>query len=347
VVAPYYSDDTLTLYVGEARDVLSTLDAGSVQCVVTSPPYFGLRDYAGHSEQIGLESTPGEYVDQLMRVFRELHRVLAKDGTFWLNLGDSYVSAPPGPRTSSGLRGTSQALTTPQGFGDKTKAGLPAKNLIGIPWRVAFALQEDGWYLRNEIIWYKPNAMPESVTDRLSCKHETVFMLTKSRRYLFDLDPIRAPLTYPEALSRGIVFGGHAEGEGKVGGSARRGGQHRSVYGRTLPGQDRARDSDMDPAHRHVHPKGRNPGDVWAINTRPLPEAHFAAFPVDLPRLCILAGCPTGGVVLDPFSGAGTTALAAQELGRKAIGIDLNAAYHDIALRRMATAPLPFGDGGA
>jgi DNA modification methylase len=325
-VSIYHRDDTLTLLLGKAETVLPTLEAGAVDCVVTSPPYFGLRDYEGNADQIGSEASPAEYVDALGRVFAEVHRVLADDGTLWLNIGDCYYSGRgnPGPNSADekqpARRGWVRPLDRPG------QAWAKPKDLLGMPWRVTFALQDAGWYLRNAIVWHKPNAMPEPVQDRLSSRHELLFLLTKSRRYWFDLDAIREPLARPEALDRGIVFGGTNAGEGKVGSSARRDGAHRSVYG-----------------HRATAgtPKGRNPGDVWSINTRPLTDAHFATFPVELPRRCILAGSRPGGTVLDPFSGAGTTALAAQQLGRRAIGIDINAAYHDIALRRMADAPLP------
>jgi DNA modification methylase len=351
-VSLYYQDATLTLLLGDAVEQLRTLPDSSVDCVVTSPPYFGRRDYEGHPEQLGLEETPAEYVAALAGVFAEVHRVLADDGTLWLNLGDSY-SSKPGPQEDQNIHARwDGAADRKRGAlgGDRIAStknpGLPSKNLLGIPWRVAFALQDAGWYLRNAIVWHKPNAMPESVQDRLSNRYEFLFLLTKSRRYYFDLDAIREPLAHPDALDRGIVFGGANAGEGKVGGSARRGGGHRSVYG--APTQTSAAAHRFGPNDastlKQALSKGRNPGDVWSIPTTPLPEAHFAAFPPELPRRCIKAGCRPGGTVLDPFSGAGTTAMAAQQLGRKAIGIDLVAAYHDIALRRMSDAPLPFGE---
>lgn len=344
----YYRDDSLTLLVGDATHQLHTLPDRSVDCVVTSPPYYGLRDYAGHPDQIGLEDTPDRYVARLVAVFDQVRRVLADDGTLWLNLGDSYTRG--NGQGNAGASSTLQGGSRPSFREDaaavvpaRRAGGLPDKNLLGIPWRVAFALQQAGWWLRNAVVWHKPNAMPESVRDRLSCRHETVFLLTKSPRYWFDLDAIREPLARPEALSEGIVFGGTNAGQGKLDGSARRGGGHRSVYGAgdIPPGHTRPRNGGPGAHHGNRHARGRNPGDVWSIPTRPLPEAHFAAFPVDLPRRCILAGCRPGGTVLDPFSGAGTTALAAQQTGRHAIGIDLLPDYHAIALRRMATAPLP------
>lgn len=318
---PYYRDEQVTLLLGDALDVLRTLPDGSVDCIVTSPPYFGLRDY-GTPGQYGLEATPAAYVETMRNLFAEARRVLADDGTLWLNLGDSYVASAPGKRRSSGLQGRSQAASTPEGVGDKSQCGVPAKNLLGIPWRSAFALQDDGWILRNEIIWHKPNAMPESVRDRLSNRHEHLFVFAKSPRYWFDLDAIREPLTRPEALAEGIVFGGSKGPGGKLGGSARRSGGNVSVYGAS------------------GEPKGRNPGDIWAISTKPYPAAHFAVFPIDLPLRCIKAGCKPGGTVLDPFSGSGTTGAAARQLGRRYVGIDLNPAYHDLARDRFAQGVL-------
>ncbi len=311
---PYYSDDTLTLLLGDAREVLATMPDESVDCVVTSPPYFGLRDYEGNPDQIGLEETPAKYVAALVDVFEQVRRVLADDGTLWLNLGDSY-SVRWGSQRAEGRRGLGRAERERSGA---ITSGVPEKNLLGIPWRVAFALQDSGWILRNAIVWHKPNAMPESVTDRLAGRHEMLFLLTKSPRYWFDLDAIRVP---------------HAESTIAA--------AHRARRPYTAPGQI------PNTKSRPLGDKGANPGDVWSINTRPLIEAHFATFPVELPRRCIMAGCKPDGTVLDPFSGAGTTALAAQQLGRRAIGIDINAKYHDIALKRMADAPLPFGGDAA
>jgi DNA modification methylase len=309
----YYQDATLTLLLGDAVEQLGTLPDGSVDCVVTSPPYFGLRDYGGHPGQIGLEPSPAEYVARLVEVFAEVQRVLAEDGTLWLNLGDSYAY-PPGSGCLQGNGFTAEGLPG-------TRA-VPPKNLLGIPWRVAFALQDSGWYLRNAIVWHKPNAMPESVRDRLSTRHETLFLITKNPRYWFDLDPIR------ESRDTRIRTGLHTWADRKANGEPGR-------YGRGGPKLVGATELASAPA-------GANPGDVWSISTVPLTMAHFAAFPPELPRRCILAGCKPGGTVLDPFSGAGTTAMVAQQLGRRAIGIDLLAEYHDIALRRMSDAPLPF-----
>jgi DNA modification methylase len=328
-MTPYYADESVTLYHGDALAVLRKLPDESVDCVVTSPPYYGLRDY-GEAGQYGLESSPDEYVETMLMVFAEVYRVLAADGTLWLNLGDAYVSGGSGSRTHPGhLGGRPNAATTPQGFG--AKPGRP-KNLLGIPWRVAFALQNDGWTLRNAIVWDKPNAMPESVRDRLSCTYEFVFLFSRSHWYHFDLDAIREPLAYPEALDGTRVFGGKSGGAGGVGATARRRGAHASIYGATgMPEQ-----TNMGPTgsrHTHNSVAGRNPGDVWTLPTQPFPAAHFAVMAPALAERCILAGCRPGGVVLDPFCGVGTTGMVANQHGRRFVGIDLSSAHLDLALR--------------
>lgn len=347
---PHYSDDTVTLYHGDAADTLAQLPAGSVDCIVTSPPYFGLRDY-GVDGQLGAEATPGQFVASLVDVFHEARRVLADDGTLWLNLGDSYSATPPG-KSDDPMR--SSTLTNPKGAAstmresvrraaiDRTKF-LPPKNMMGMPWRTAFGLQDDGWILRNSIIWHKPNAMPESVTDRLSTRHENVFMFSKSRRYWFDLDPIREPLSRPEAVTEGILFGGKSPDVGRRRGSTY-GGKH-GTSGDTPPGtKPQTNKGATGERHTLAHERGRNPGDVWTIPTSPFPGAHFATFPLELARRCMLAGCKPGGVVLDPFSGSGTTGLAATENGRRYVGIDLNAEYLDLSLRtRLKQGVLDFG----
>lgn len=318
--APYYADEHVTLWHGDALAVTSGLPDGSVDCVVTSPPYFGLRDY-GVDGQLGAESTPAEYVENLRALFTEIRRVLADDGTVWLNLGDSYAAS-----AGQGNKGPSSALEgggRPSGRRDRvsipapraSQFDRPAKNLLGIPWRVAFALQDADWILRNEIIWAKPNGMPESVADRLASKHEHVFMLTKSTRYWFDLDPIREPHA-PVSIARS---------------GRRRLTADRSQLGVGSP-------QTADPAQA-IHDGGKNPGDVWSISTQPFPGAHFAAMPPTLAERCVLAGCRPGGTVLDPFSGSGTTGLAAAKHGRRYIGIDLNADYLDLSLRTRLQQP--------
>jgi len=344
VITPYWSDEVCTLLLGDALEVLRQMPDGSADCCVTSPPYYSLRDY-GTEGQIGLEASPAEYVERLRGVFAEVRRVLADDGTLWLNIGDSYYSGKGSPTQpdskNEGRRGWVRPL-------DRCgQDWAKPKDLLGLPWRLAFALQDDGWVLRNDIIWSKPNAMPESVTDRLSNRYEHVFLLARSRRYWFDLDAIREPLAHPEALDREIVFGGSNGGGGKVGASARRSGANRSVYGRAAgipPGQVRPKNGGPGPHHDSAHGRGRNPGDVWTIATRPYPEAHFAVFPLEVPLRAIRAGCRPGGTVLDPFSGSGTTGEACRRLGRKYVGIDLNPAYHDLAVRRYAQGVMDFGE---
>ena len=303
----YYSDDHVTLHHGDAQTVLAGMPDGAVDCIATSPPYFGLRDY-GVDGQIGAESSPGEYVARMVALFREARRVLSDDGTLWLNLGDSYASGSRTAYADTGKATGRTGLTRPP-------SALPGKNLLGIPWRVAFALQDDGWILRNDIIWHKPNAMPESVTDRLSGRHEHVFLLTKSPRYWFDLDAIREPAGDYE----GVTWA------------------DRKAAGEPLRRGSRPRMGEM--TQFRAAEGGKNPGDVWSIPTVPFPGAHFAVFPPAIPERCILAGCKPGGTVLDPFSGSGTTGLAAAKHGRRYVGIDLNADYHDLALRTRLQQP--------
>lgn len=316
----YYQDEQVTLLLGDALEQVRTLPTASVGCIVTSPPYYGLRDY-GTDGQYGLEASPVEYVETMRVLFAEVRRVLADDGTLWLNLGDSYAAAGghTDPGGTSALQGRRVQLM--QNMPSKP-ADRPKKNLLGIPWRTAFGLQDDGWILRNEIIWHKTNAMPESIKDRLSSRHEHLFLFAKASRYSFDLDSIREPHTMrPQRRPRG-----HKQRQ-KLGVLP---AQTWSTSGRDEPGVD-------------GHPLGRNPGDVWSIPTRPYPGAHFAVFPIDLPVRCIKAGCRPGGTVLDPFSGSGTTGAAARQLGHPYIGIDLNAAYHDLARDRFAQGVLDLG----
>jgi len=326
-VSVYYSDDQVTLYHGDALAVARELPDGAADCIVTSPPYFGLRDY-GVEGQYGLEYSPAEYVERMRALFAELRRVLADDGTLWLNIGDSYAGSGYGNHDINGDKWKADAgLDRRRDRQQKMKKALlaeniPPKNLVGVPWRVAFALQDDGWILRNAVIWHKPNAMPESVTDRLSSRYEFVFLFSKSRRYWFDLDPIREPLVAPPNVKGGLFKRGNDSYVSQATGT--RQGNWDGTY------------------NEH----GRNPGDVWSIPTQKFPGAHFAVFPPELPQRCILAGCKPGGTVLDPFSGSGTTGLAAQRTGRKYIGIDINPAYHDLALKtRLRDAALDFGDG--
>lgn len=283
-MALYYQDHHVTLHHGDSLDVARTLPNGSVDCIVTSPPYYGLRDY-GNEGQYGLEETPAAYVETMRALFSELRRVLAEDGTLWLNLGDSYGKG---------------------------------KQLMGIPWRTAMALQDDGWVLRNSIIWAKTNGMPTSVQDRMSSRHENIFMFSKSTDYWFDLDPIRQP--HAEASIKRYAAG---------------------LNKQTHPSAVRLSSNANEIAKGHVPVHGVNPGDVWTINTDPFPGAHFAVFPREIPRRAIVSGCKPGGTVLDPFSGSGTTGLVAQNNGRKYVGIDISADYLKLSLEtRLQNATL-------
>lgn len=349
---------TVVLRVGDCREILRTLPDGSVHCCVTSPPYFGLRDYGTAKwdggdptcdhrwfndypstlhgtckaqvdgkffrdrcgmcgaqridRQTGLEPTPEGFVKELVGVFREVRRVLRADGTLWLNLGDSYASTPSGGNgmQSSGLQGGkgSQSEFRKATPNKSVPAGLKPKDLIGIPWRVAFALQADGWYLRQDIIWSKPNPMPESVTDRCTKSHEYIFLLSKNARYYYDADAIKEPASYPE-------------GPGNI----------RPIKGADRPGFEIRGGFGKGPMPSDT----RNKRSVWEVTTQPFSEAHFATFPPALIEPCILAGCPEGGTVLDPFGGAGTVGLVADRLNRNALLIELNPNYMEMAKRRI------------
>jgi DNA modification methylase len=326
------------LYCGDALAVLKTLPAESVQCCVTSPPYWGLRDY-GVTGQLGLEGTPEGYVQNMVDVFGWVRRVLRDDGILWLNLGDSYAgswgaqSRPNGNDLKSNLEGGSplsarQIAAHPketQTGSLKNTPGMKAKDLIGLPWRVAFALQADGWWLRSDIIWSKPNPMPESVTDRPTKAHEYVFLLSKSATYYYDADAIAEEAEYREdARAFGEAGGARHGDEGRTyRPSVKRGG----FNGKTnaLSGREAFRAFRMT----------RNARTVWDIATQPYAQAHFATFPEELARRCILAGSRPGDHVLDPFGGSGTVAQVATGNGRESIYIDLNPAYVELAKQRI------------
>ncbi|MQA84123.1 MAG: site-specific DNA-methyltransferase [Streptosporangiales bacterium] len=294
----------------------------------------------GSDGQYGHEPTPGAYIDTLRRVFAELHRVLAPDGTAWLVLGDSYSGGRRMFYDATGGNLGPRGLAT-----TRPASGLAGKNMLGIPWQTALALQADGWILRNAICWNKPNAMPESVRDRLSCRYEFVFLLTKRERYYFDLDAIREPCHRDKTAWPPV--GGRQGGQGCVGGSARR-RTTAAKYSSGMPSQRRRLGTNMLPTgrrHTAAHAKGRNPGDVWTIPTRPFRDAHFAVFPIDLPLRCIAAGCRAGGLVLDPFAGAATTGIAARRLGRRFAGIDVNEAYLAVAAARLRDTAAGGGPG--
>ncbi len=311
---------TCTIIQGDALTVLRTLPAASVHCCVTSPPYWGLRDY-GVAGQLGLEPTPEAYVAVMVAVFAEVRRVLRDDGTLWLNLGDSYATTPTGTMTTSGPLG---------GGGFRTKRpmstignGIKPKDLCGIPWRLAFALQADGWYLRQDIIWAKPNPMPESVTDRCTKAHEYVFLMSNSARYWYDQDAIAEDSVYGDQGGCASWQAGRTPRESRTRGS---------FNGKTnaLPGRE---------AFRAIT-QTRNRRSVWTVATHPCKLAHFATFPPDLIRPMIRAGCPQGGTVLDPFGGSGTTGQVAEEEGRSAVLIELNPAYVDMQRKRTAQSGL-------
>jgi len=299
-------NEDIKVLVGDCRETLKQLPDQSVQTCITSPPYFGLRDY-GNDGQIGLEQTPQEFVDQLVCVFREVKRILKDDGTLWLNLGDSYSSYKDGKATPDTTRGDNTATLVDKGLAKNRMAstfagtGIKNKDLIGIPWMVAFALRADGWYLRQDIIWHKPNPMPESVEDRCTKAHEYIFLLTKSAKYYYD----------QEAIKEKAVYAGETRGVSK----------NVSPKGITDFGGDIIYDT-------------RNKRSVWTINTKPFKDAHFATFPEDLIQPCILAGSKAGDIVLDPFGGSGTTGKVAIDYGRRAILCELNPEYVKIINER-------------
>jgi DNA modification methylase len=370
----------------------------SVHCCVTSPPYWGLRDYGtakweggssscdhqvpigrrggnavgtkqttnpgsyGYREwlvcgkcgaervdqQIGLEKTPEEYIAQMVQVFREVKRVLRDDGTLWLNLGDSYAGSGNGWQKDSGSSIPRKWLEECRPGGDDGRPagyissrqpnGLKPKDLIGIPWMLAFALRSDGWYLRSDIIWSKPNPMPESVTDRPTKAHEYIFLLSKSERYYYD----------PEAIAEKSISGdtrkpyGPGQVDSRGNGHDRGGGSPRKqdeTGNRRYTGFNERWDASEDVGEVGIT---RNKRTVWEVSPQPFPEAHFATFPEELIKPCILAGCPAGGTVLDPFMGSGTTALVARNLQCNAVGLELNPAYIEIAKRRLAQKVMEF-----
>lgn len=345
---------------GNCLDVLKTLPDRSINCCVTSPPYYGLRDY-GHGKQIGMEETPELFAETMTAIFAEVKRVLKDDGVLWLNLGDSYwggkgksaqawSTANTERETINGKQHqiTGMGETRPT---DKKHSFIKPKDLIGIPWMVAFALRANGWYLRQDIIWNKPNPMPESVTDRCTKSHEYIFLLSKSKQYFYDAAAIEEPCVWdtggmtekrvdraeenhkamPTVLKNGIrpkkkgpqTFGGKKARDGQESGGDPRNG-HRtdenSQWGKVWDNEKPT----------------RNKRTVWTVATKPFREAHFATFPEELIYDCIKAGCPENGIVLDPFMGAGTTGLVARKLNRNFVGIELNPEYIEIAESRLS-----------
>lgn len=363
---------TNVIHTGDALEVLKTLPDESVHCCVTSPPYWGLRDY-GVDGQIGLEESYTEYLNRIVAVFAEVRRVLRSDGTLWLNLGDSYAGSW-GAQSRGNTTGEDKATITGKsplsarqiashphpesGSGSiKHTPGLKPKDLIGIPWRVAFALQADGWYLRQEIIWSKPNPMPESVKDRCTKAHEHVFLLAKSGCYFFDHEAIFEERTSDEnangfrgdcyvngTIDNNVIGKRRARGNIKVpGGWDTEKGSHGSFNRRysfsretktdAPPGQRKQHRADREPV---MYSGGRNKRSVWTVATYPFKQAHFATFPPKLIEPCILAGCPEGGIVLDPFMGSGTVGVVATNHRRRYIGIDINPDYVALANERIA-----------
>ena len=383
---------TVEILRGDNRETLKTLKDKSINMVVTSPPYWGLRDYGtatwvggdpncphmrltkiskntttGHAgmfkqgnvvgdaiyksvcpkcgakrmdSQLGLEETPEEYVNNLVGVFREIKRVLRDDGTVWLNLGDSYSSGGRRTTTNQSLRGDKDyGVTRPA-----PSKGIKPKDLIGIPWRVAFALQQDGWYLRQDIIWHKPNPMPESVRDRCTKAHEYIFLLSKNVKYYYDHEAIKEPITDStakrllqknidnqkgsERAHAGEKPNGNMKALGRKKFDSSMGGGGTSFVGHS--GYKKSDGSYM------ISPT-RNKRSVWTVTTKPFKEAHFATFPMDLIEPCILAGCPEAGTVLDPFGGSGTTGIVASNHNRNAILCELNDEYSDIAEKRLGS----------
>jgi len=299
----------LQILVGDCRETLKQLPEQSVQTCITSPPYFGLRDY-GHDGQIGLEQTPQEFVDELVSVFREVKRVLREDGTLWLNLGDSYSNFKDQSIRYQTLAGKSRDEPHSGKAANRngkvlSKCGLKNKDLIGIPWMVAFALRADGWYLRQDIIWHKPNPMPESVTDRCTKSHEYIFLMSKSPKYYFDHDAIKIPSKQDWGTRDRTNGKYHNEGTGLQ--------PH----------------SGLENSYESA-----NKRSVWSVNTKPFKGAHFAAFPEELITPCIQSGSKAGDIVLDPFGGSGTTGKVALDYGRKAILCELNPEYVKIINER-------------
>ena len=320
-----------TIHVGDALETLATLPERSVDCCVTSPPYFGLRDY-GNEAKIGLEDTPELFISRLVNVFREVRRVLKDDGTLWVNMGDSYAAQrggthQPAETLAGGKHGKTDGgervnRDRHDGYNPTRNAsaiGLKHKDLIGVPWMLAFALRADGYYLRQDIVWSKPNPMPESVTDRCTKAHEYIFLLSKSPKYYYDAGAVAEPLgegsdvAYRQSLRKNAKY------------------DVKTPYEKNFP--------------KTFNMETRNKRSVWEVATKPFPEAHFATYPPALITPCIRAGCPVGGVVLDPFTGSGTTGMVALNEGRRFIGIELNSEYAEMARRRVGGAKLSLFGG--
>ena len=397
-MTPYFEEGGVTIFHGNALDVLRQLPEASVNCCVSSPPYWNMRDYgtaewqggapdcdhlmlrgsqgetgqrAGRSHtqrvpfkdkcgycggvridrQLGLEKTPEEFVENIVAVFREVKRVLRDDGTAWVNIGDGYNNRE-GQRKQGVERDDvagwkQQTNTGSTNVGSRNCPNLKPKDLVGVPWMLAFALRADGWWLRQEIIWHKPNPMPESVDDRPTKAHEQIFLLSKSERYFYDADAIKEPASketharYQRGRSDTHKWADGGPGNQTIAKSfahMRKNGVHPKA---AEPGSGIKSNTSFSAAVKDVV-EDRNKRSVWTVASYPFPEAHFATFPPALITPCVLAGCPVGGTVLDPFSGAGTTALVAKKNGRKCIGVELNASYIDISARRLSQSVFDF-----
>jgi DNA modification methylase len=294
---------------GDCREIMRrwAQDGVKVQTCVTSPPYYGLRDY-GHEGQIGLEETPEEYIKAMVEVFRCVRDLLADDGTLWLNIGDSYA----GNNSQASNNGSAGYGNPRERVVNRTGEGLKTKDLIGIPWMLAFALRADGWYLRQDIIWHKPNPMPESVTDRCTKSHEYIFLLSKSSKYYYDYEAVK---------EEGVIPAGTLAAKGSVERQNQKGVNSRPPEYKEYDGQ-------------------RNKRSVWTVQVKPYEGAHFAVYPEELIEPCIMAGAPAGGIVLDPFMGSGTTAQVAQKLNRQYMGCELNHQYASLQKKRLGQLSL-------
>lgn len=381
---------TIKILIGDVREQLRTLAEDSIHCCVTSPPYWGLRDY-GVKGQIGLEATPAEFIAVMVDVFEEVRRVLRPDGTCWINMGDSYASKPNGPVGGGGHKGNSPHVAVRTAHARRSSSvplGFKHKDLCMMPHRLAIALQDAGWWVRQDIVWSKPNPMPESVRDRCAKSHEYIFLLTKSKKYFFNQAAIAEPIAESSRARLAQDVNAQA-GSTRANGGAKTNGVMKAVSaGRnsfatkdySIPGQKPQKrlsrgvgfghGSDAEERQRkRVMPSemidaaasarmGRGPGwresaelsetrnkrSVWTMATHSFAEAHFATFPPELPETCIKAGCPVGGIVLDPFFGAGTTGLVADRLQRDCIGIELNPTYAEIARKRIQAESTLFAE---
>lgn len=359
---------TWRILTGDVREKLAELPSTSVQTCVTSPPYFGLRDY-GHEGQIGLEHTPADYIATMVEVFRAVRRVLRDDGTVWLNLGDCYANDGKWGGETGGKQAYHDDANRKRIGREKRRTGLKPKDLIGIPWEVAFALRDDGWWLHCDVVWHKPNALPESVTDRPAKNHEFVFLLTKSARYFYDHEAVKEP--YAESTLRELRqrYDGQGRKDYDAAGVQNPSDVKRRIVESAQKNQavrDRRRAGvnewdnpnrkgvqstgpmplqslgKQDGRHESVFdPGGRNRRSVWSIHTQPYPDAHFAVMPEPLVEPCIMAGSRVGDTVLDPFAGAGTVGVVAVRKQRHFVGIELNPAYVALSRKRIgAVAPL-------